>query len=300
MARLREVRAWRERLGKAHERRTGARRARQRRRGVSASACAARPRCSTSCPARRSSSERAASARRRARRRSRRRVAERGERHSLLSTDPAAALGDVLGAPVGSDAIAGRAHRISTRASSMRAVAARRVPRAMARRHRARSSIAARISIASDVDGLVDAALPGVDEIFALLALADLLADATRATRDIVVDTAPTGHTLRLLALPETFDALVCDARPDAGQASLHGARAHASLPPRRADAFLARCVRASIAHHAALGDRARCAAVVVTRDEPWCSPSRSDTRGRSGRCGIRGGCRRRQRGRQW
>src|SRR6185369_4294882 len=59
-----------------------------------------------------------------------------------------------------------------------------------------------------DVDGLVDAALPGVDEIFALLALADLLADSSGKYKRLVVDTAPTGHTLRLLALPETFGAL--------------------------------------------------------------------------------------------
>ena len=60
-----------------------------------------------------------------------------------------------------------------------------------------------------DVDGLVDAALPGVDEIFALLALADILADDAAPYARIVVDTAPTGHTLRLLALPETFRALL-------------------------------------------------------------------------------------------
>ena len=60
-----------------------------------------------------------------------------------------------------------------------------------------------------DVDGLVDAALPGADEIFALLALADMLADPSETYARIVVDTAPTGHTLRLLALPETFRALL-------------------------------------------------------------------------------------------
>src|SRR5687767_2180514 len=59
----------------------------------------------------------------------------------------------------------------------------------------------------TDIGPLVDTALPGSDEIFSALALAELLND--RAYDRIVVDTAPTGHTLRLLNLPQTFRALV-------------------------------------------------------------------------------------------
>src|SRR5688572_33288342 len=51
-----------------------------------------------------------------------------------------------------------------------------------------------------DITGLIDAALPGADEAMALLSLAEL---ATEGGWDrVVIDTAPTGHTLRLLALP--------------------------------------------------------------------------------------------------
>jgi arsenite-transporting ATPase len=49
---------------------------------------------------------------------------------------------------------------------------------------------------------LVEIAPPGADELFAITRLADLIADETIDA--IVVDTAPTGHFLRLIDLPRT------------------------------------------------------------------------------------------------
>ena len=49
---------------------------------------------------------------------------------------------------------------------------------------------------------LVEIAPPGADELFAISRLADLIAD--RSQDAIIVDTAPTGHFLRLLDLPRT------------------------------------------------------------------------------------------------
>src|SRR6185436_7685269 len=121
----------------------------------------------------------------------------------------------------------------------------------------------------ADVDGLVDAALPGVDEIFALLALADLLADSKSPYERIVVDTAPTGHTLRLLALPETFSALVSMLDLMQGKHRFMVKALTHRYRRDRADEFLddmrARidALRATLADHGAL------AALVVTRDEP-------------------------------
>ena len=65
-----------------------------------------------------------------------------------------------------------------------------------------------------DVDALLGLSIPGVDELMGILEI-DRLAHrqrqggrARRADYDvIVVDTAPTGHTLRLLAAPETVAA---------------------------------------------------------------------------------------------
>ncbi|MBI4445666.1 MAG: ArsA family ATPase [Acidobacteria bacterium] len=51
-----------------------------------------------------------------------------------------------------------------------------------------------------DLAGLLELSLPGMDEIMALFTLSDL-ADSRRYRR-LVIDTAPTGHTLRLVQLP--------------------------------------------------------------------------------------------------
>jgi arsenite-transporting ATPase len=49
---------------------------------------------------------------------------------------------------------------------------------------------------------LVEIAPPGADELFAITRLADLIADET--IERIIVDTAPTGHFLRLIDLPKS------------------------------------------------------------------------------------------------
>ena len=59
------------------------------------------------------------------------------------------------------------------------------------------------MSIAHDTEAmqrLIEIAPPGADELFAITRLADLTSDPTLA--GVIVDTAPTGHFLRLLDLP--------------------------------------------------------------------------------------------------
>jgi arsenite-transporting ATPase len=61
------------------------------------------------------------------------------------------------------------------------------------------------MTVAYDADAmkkLVEIAPPGADELFAITRLADLIADEEQAA--IIVDTAPTGHFLRLIDLPRT------------------------------------------------------------------------------------------------
>ena len=194
--------------------------------------------------------------------------AQSGDRTLLVSTDPAAALAEVLGATVGAEAA-------PVRGSGK--LDARQLDAAQLRREfldRWRETIAQIVDAGTyldreDVDGLVDAALPGADEIFALLALGELIAGGGEQYARIVVDTAPTGHTLRLLALPDTFRALLDmlelmqDKHRFMVRALTHRYRRGA------ADDFLD-MMRARVdSLRAALGDGALAAAVVVTRAEP-------------------------------
>src|SRR5207245_10131807 len=61
-----------------------------------------------------------------------------------------------------------------------------------------------------DVDALLDLSIPGVDELAGILEIGRLAEGEREAIGYdlIVVDTAPTGHTLRLLAAPETVAAV--------------------------------------------------------------------------------------------
>ena len=194
--------------------------------------------------------------------------ARRGERTLVVSTDPAAALADVIGAPVttSESAVSGEPH-----------LEARQLSAGQLRRdflEQWRDTIAEIIDRGTyldrdDVDGLVDAALPGVDEIFALLALADLIADRSGRYARLVIDTAPTGHTLRLLALPETFSALLSmldlmqDKHRFMVRALTHRYRRD------RADDFIEQMRSRIDTLRAALADEQSVAAVVVTRAEP-------------------------------
>ena len=194
--------------------------------------------------------------------------AERGERTLLVSTDPAAALAEVFRAPVSATAapVAGetKLHARQLEAAQLRSDFL----------HQWRDTIAEIVDRGTyldreDVDGLVDAALPGVDEIFALLALADLLAESGTEYDRIVVDTAPTGHTLRLLALPETFRALLSMLDLMQGKHRFMVRALTRRYRRDRADEFLDE-MRARIdALRAALTDARALAAIVVTRQEP-------------------------------
>ena len=61
-----------------------------------------------------------------------------------------------------------------------------------------------------DVDALLDLSIPGVDELVGLMEIARLAqTQSARSRYDlVVVDTAPTGHTLRLLAAPDAVAAV--------------------------------------------------------------------------------------------
>jgi arsenite-transporting ATPase len=121
------------------------------------------------------------------------------QRYTILSVDPAHALRDVFAQEAPPENLA--VEIIDTRAKwrRFRETLGDEIERAM-------ESLTPRgVSVAYDTEAmkqLVAMAPPGADELFAITRLAKLAADGSQAA--IVVDTAPTGHFLRLLDLPKT------------------------------------------------------------------------------------------------
>ena len=129
-----------------------------------------------------------------------------GARTLLLSTDPAHSLADVLNAPEGR--IGDEARTLSRAPSNLfvreldaaRALRSRRRDFQQAIEEIASTLGAAETSAAERSVRLLDLAPPGIDELFGMVSLVE----ARRQFDLIVVDTAPTGHALRLLELPES------------------------------------------------------------------------------------------------
>jgi len=192
--------------------------------------------------------------------------AKRGEPTLLVSTDPAAALGLVLDAPIGPDPTQ-VPDRPLLRAQQLSPNALR--ADFIAQWGSVITDIVDRGTYLDrdDIAGIVENAFPGADEIFAVLALAELL-DARRGER-VVVDTAPTGHTLRLLQLPATWHAVVklMDAMQEKHRFMVR-ALTH-RYRTDRADEFLREMRRRAESFVAALADPARVGAVLVTRPDP-------------------------------
>ena len=120
----------------------------------------------------------------------------------MVSTDPAHSLGDVLGVRLSSRPVRVRpgldAVELDAPLAFARWVNEHRRPLGEILEHGTWLD-------AEDVDALLDLSIPGVDELAGILEIARLAG----ASYDlIVVDTAPTGHTLRLLAAPETVAAV--------------------------------------------------------------------------------------------
>lgn len=172
----------------------------------------------------------------------------------LISTDPAHSLTDVLDAPIG---------RIPTRRGTLNAVeldADRALSRWLAAHRPALHAILARGTYLDDedIDRFLGLSLPGVNE---LMGLAEVRRLAESADWDVVVvDTAPTGHTLRLLQLPATLGRLatILD-----GMLAKHHFLAESLAGGRAADAtdaLVAELEEQSRALAGLLRDRRRCA----------------------------------------
>jgi arsenite/tail-anchored protein-transporting ATPase len=133
-------------------------------------------------------------------------AAAAGRRTLVLSTDPAPSVGDALGVK-----LAAVPRRVPLRRGSLHAAeldAARALERWLSRHRAALERIALRGTWLDkdDVARLLRLSLPGIDEMAALFEIARF--GRTTHFDLIVVDTAPTGHTLRMLTMPETLQAI--------------------------------------------------------------------------------------------
>jgi arsenite-transporting ATPase len=139
-------------------------------------------------------------------------LAEDGARTLVVSTDPAHSLGDALEVRLSAAPrpvpmpLSAAARPVRKTLFAVELDADRALSRWLSTRERSLRAIAARGTYldAEDIDALFRLSLPGVDELVALLELHRL----SRGFDEVVVDTAPTGHTLRLLQMPQTLARL--------------------------------------------------------------------------------------------
>jgi arsenite/tail-anchored protein-transporting ATPase len=125
-------------------------------------------------------------------------LADQGRQVVVVSVDPAHSLGDALAVPLGAG---------PTPVPGVPGLSALEVDADGERRRFLETHRGALLALlergtyldSADASGLVDLTIPGLDELAALFMLRVLL----RTHPHVIVDTAPTGHTLRLLELPE-------------------------------------------------------------------------------------------------
>lgn len=180
------------------------------------------------------------------------RLAGAGERVLLVSTDPASNLGQVFGQTIG--------ERDATPIAGVPGLLARNIdPEAAARAYRERLVGPVRgvlpdasvRSIEEQLSGACTTEIAAFDEFTALLTGGE----ETTAFDHIVFDTAPTGHTLRLLSLPGAWSDYL-----DSGTGDASCLGPLAGLEKQRAR--YAEAVRV-------LADRARTLVLLVSRPQP-------------------------------
>lgn len=124
-------------------------------------------------------------------------LADEGARTLIISTDPAHSL---------MDALSGSLNGLSLEAVELDAAGA--LDRWLSPKKSALKIIAERGTYfdRDDLDELLDLSLPGIDELIGLVEISR--AARRSAAAEIIVDTAPTGHTLRLFEMPDTLQRI--------------------------------------------------------------------------------------------
>lgn len=126
----------------------------------------------------------------------------------LFSTDPAHSLSDSLDVKIGNRLIEVKQLR-GAHLFAYEMDASLALERFREQHGKVLAEIAERGTLLDeeDIKELLSLSLPGMDEVMSLFELSEL--DREKTYAHIVVDTAPSGHTTRLLRLPEVFDRMV-------------------------------------------------------------------------------------------
>jgi arsenite/tail-anchored protein-transporting ATPase len=131
--------------------------------------------------------------------------ADSGARTLLVSTDPAHSVGDILERPIGPEptTVGDRLDALEIDPGMAADAYIEGVKRRMA------AAVSPRL--ADDIEREIDAARasPGAEEAALFDRFAELMGRAGDEYDRVIFDTAPTGHTIRLLGLPELMDAWI-------------------------------------------------------------------------------------------
>lgn len=135
-------------------------------------------------------------------------TSKRNDSILLFSTDPAHSLSDSLDAKVGNRLVEVKQYR-GARLFAYEMDASLALERFRAAHGEVLAEIAERGTLLDeeDINQLLNLSLPGLDEVMSLFELSEV--DRAGKYARIVVDTAPSGHTSRLLRLPEVFERIV-------------------------------------------------------------------------------------------
>jgi arsenite-transporting ATPase len=180
-------------------------------------------------------------------------AASRDRRVTLMSADPAHSLADVLGIPLGNDPrrVPGTPPNLTAREIDAAAL----FDAIKTRYASAIDALFGRLTNGSQFDvsadraamrDLIELAPPGLDELMAMVEIGDAIATTAEPTPLVVVDTAPSGHALRLLELPglvhewvKTLMAIVLKYQPVVGVGELGEILLHISQGLGRLRALL-------------------------------------------------------------
>ena len=133
---------------------------------------------------------------------------KRNESILLFSTDPAHSLSDSLDLEIGNRLVEVKQSR-GARLFAYEMDASLALERFRTAHGKVLAEIAERGTLLDqeDINELLSLSLPGLDEVMSLFELSEL--DREGEYAHIVVDTAPSGHTSRLLRLPQVFERMV-------------------------------------------------------------------------------------------